>query len=80
MENQPPLSRMLLEAFERGRLTRAADAEDIQRRHVRYAAHKYPGTAGKIPNATTEKAMAELDAGKGKKFDDADDLYRDLGL
>jgi len=33
-----------------------------------------------MPNATTEKAMAELDAGKGKKFDDADDLYRDLGL
>jgi DNA-damage-inducible protein J len=30
----------------------------------------------KVPNATTRKAIAELEAGKGKKF--ADDLMADL--
>lgn len=70
----------ILEAFERSRLTRASDAEDIQRSHAGYAANKCPGISGKTPNATTEKAMAELDADKGKAFDDADELYRDLGI
>lgn len=32
----------------------------------------------KIPNATTKKAMAELEAGKGKKFASVDDLMADL--
>lgn len=31
-------------------------------------------------NATTAKAMAELDTGKGKRFDSADELYQDLGI
>lgn len=33
-----------------------------------------------IPNRTTRKAMKELDEGKGKHFDNSDDLLKDLGL
>ena len=32
----------------------------------------------KAPNATTKKAIAELEAGKGKKFASVDDLMADL--
>ncbi len=32
----------------------------------------------KVPNATTKKAIAELEAGKGKKFANVDDLMADL--
>lgn len=32
----------------------------------------------KVPNATTRKAMAELEAGKGKKFSSVDALMADL--
>jgi DNA-damage-inducible protein J len=32
----------------------------------------------KVPNATTKKAIAELEAGKGKKFANVDDLLADL--
>ncbi|MCL2524298.1 MAG: type II toxin-antitoxin system RelB/DinJ family antitoxin [Betaproteobacteria bacterium] len=32
----------------------------------------------KAPNATTRKAIAELEAGKGKKFASIDDLMADL--
>ena len=32
----------------------------------------------KVPNASTKKAMAELEAGKGKKFVGVDDLMSDL--
>ena len=32
----------------------------------------------KVPNATTKKAIAELEAGKGKKFSSVDDLMVDL--
>ena len=34
----------------------------------------------RVPNATTVKAMEELDAGKGKRFDTADELFEDLGV
>ena len=34
----------------------------------------------KTPNATTRKAMAELDAGQGKRFDSVDALFKDLGI
>lgn len=34
----------------------------------------------KVPNATTREAMSELISGKGKKFETADELFRDLGL
>ncbi|MBL3598222.1 type II toxin-antitoxin system RelB/DinJ family antitoxin [Rhodovulum sulfidophilum] len=32
----------------------------------------------KVPNATTQKAIAELEAGKGKKLASVDDLMADL--
>ena len=32
----------------------------------------------KVPNATTKKAIAELEAGKGKKFASVDNLMADL--
>lgn len=32
----------------------------------------------KVPNAKTKKAIAELQAGKGKKFTSVDDLMADL--
>ena len=32
----------------------------------------------KVPNATTRKAMAELEAGKGKRFASVDSLMADL--
>ena len=32
----------------------------------------------KAPNAATRKAIAELEAGKGKKFNSVDDLMADL--
>lgn len=34
----------------------------------------------KLPDVTTKKAMSELDSGCGKHFDDADALFRDLGI
>ena len=33
-----------------------------------------------VPNATTLKAMEELDSGKGKRFASEQDLFDDLGL
>jgi DNA-damage-inducible protein J len=33
-----------------------------------------------VPNATTRKAMAELEAGKGTRFDSAEALFKDLGI
>ena len=32
----------------------------------------------KVPNATTREAIAELEAGKGKRFANVDDLMADL--
>jgi DNA-damage-inducible protein J len=34
----------------------------------------------KVPNAESLRAMKELDQGKGKKFDTAADLFKDLGI
>ncbi|MBF0380823.1 MAG: type II toxin-antitoxin system RelB/DinJ family antitoxin [Magnetococcales bacterium] len=34
----------------------------------------------KTPNATTIKAMEELEQGKGKKFDSKEGLFEDLGI
>jgi len=33
-----------------------------------------------VPNRTTRHAMAELEAGKGEKFDSADALFKDLAI
>ena len=34
----------------------------------------------KVPNAETIRAMNELEAGKGKRFDSADALFKDLDV
>jgi len=34
----------------------------------------------KVPNAETIRAMNELETGKGKRFDSADALFKDLGV
>jgi DNA-damage-inducible protein J len=34
----------------------------------------------KVPNAATRQAMAELKKGKGKRFETAEELFKDLGL
>lgn len=47
---------------------------------VRVAADGAFPFAVKVPNATTRKAMAELDQGKGKRFRSADALFKDLGI
>jgi DNA-damage-inducible protein J len=33
----------------------------------------------RVPNAQSVAAMKELDGGKGKRFDNADALFKDLG-
>ncbi|WP_404297262.1 type II toxin-antitoxin system RelB/DinJ family antitoxin [Halomonas sp.] len=47
---------------------------------LRIADEKRLPFAVQVPNATTTKAMDDLDAGKGKRFDDAEDLFQDLGI
>lgn len=34
----------------------------------------------KVPNATTLKAMSDLDNGRGQHFKTAEDLFKDLGI
>ena len=43
------------------------------------ADEKRPSIPVKVPNATTVKAMKELEAGKGKPFADVDELFEDIG-
>lgn len=33
-----------------------------------------------VPNKATVQAMEEIEAGKGKRFNQAEDLFEDLGL
>lgn len=47
---------------------------------MRIADEKRLPFAVQAPNATTAKALDELDAGKGKRFNNADELYKDLGI
>jgi DNA-damage-inducible protein J len=47
---------------------------------VRVAADKEFPFPVKVPNATTQKAMAELDQGKGKRFASAEELFKDLDI
>jgi DNA-damage-inducible protein J len=46
---------------------------------VRVAAEKALPFRVEIPNATTIKAMRELDRGKGKRYNSVDELFKDLG-
>ena len=34
----------------------------------------------KVPNAATRRAMAELEKGKGRRLETAEELFKDLGL
>ncbi len=34
----------------------------------------------KVPNKATRKAIAELDQGKGRRFESADEMFEDLGI
>ena len=47
---------------------------------VRIAADKAFPFAVKTPNASTRKAIAELERGKGKSFASAGELFKDLGV
>jgi len=47
---------------------------------VRVAADKEFPFPVKVPNATTRKAMAELEKGKGQRLASADELFKDLGI
>ncbi|MBL3827320.1 MULTISPECIES: type II toxin-antitoxin system RelB/DinJ family antitoxin [Marinobacter] len=47
---------------------------------LRIADEKRLPFAVQVPNATTAKALVELDSGKGKRFDTADELFQDLGI
>ncbi|MEO9340530.1 type II toxin-antitoxin system RelB/DinJ family antitoxin [Mesorhizobium sp. SB112] len=47
---------------------------------VRVAADKEFPFPVKVPNATTRKAMSELEAGEGNRFSSSDELFKDLGL
>jgi DNA-damage-inducible protein J len=45
---------------------------------LRVADEKRLPFAVKVPNATTRRAMAELEAGKGAKFNKIDELMKNL--
>ena len=47
---------------------------------LRVADEKRLPFALQVPNATTVKAMRELEEGKGKRFVNAEDLFHDLGI
>ncbi len=47
---------------------------------LRVADEKRLPFAVQVPNATTVKAMQELEEGKGKRFAGAEDLFQDLDI
>ena len=47
---------------------------------VRVADEKRLPFAVRVPNAATVRAMEELNQGKGKRFDSAEELFQDLGV
>ena len=47
---------------------------------LRVADEKRLPFAVKVPNATTVKAMKELEEGKGKRFANVDELLEDIGV
>ena len=47
---------------------------------LRVADEKRLPFAVQVPNATTVKAMKELDEGRGKRFGNAEELLQDLGV
>ena len=47
---------------------------------LRVADEKRLPFAVQVPNATTRKAVDEIESGKGKTLADADALFKDLGI
>ena len=47
---------------------------------LRVAEEKRLPFAIRVPNVATVKAMEELGEGKGKRFGNAEELFRDLGV
>ena len=47
---------------------------------LRVADEKQLPFAVQVPNATTIRAMKELEEGKGKRFADAEELFEDIGV
>lgn len=47
---------------------------------LRVADEKRLPFAVQVPNPTTLRAMKELEDGKGKRFDSAEELFRDLDI
>ena len=47
---------------------------------LRVADEKRLPFAVQAPNTTTVEAMKELEEGKGRRFDDVEALFRDLGV
>ena len=47
---------------------------------LRVAQEKRLPFAVQVPNPTTVKALEELNEGKGKRFSNAEELFRDLGV
>ncbi len=47
---------------------------------LRVADEKRLPFAVRVPNVVTVKAMEELGEGKGKRFGNAEELFRDLGV
>ena len=43
------------------------------------AVERHP-LAVQVPNPTTVRAMKELEDGKGRRFDSAEELFRDLDI
>ena len=46
---------------------------------LRVADEKRLPFAVRVPNAATAKALEELDQGRGKRFNSAEELFQDLG-
>ena len=78
--------RARIDADTKARATAALDAmgltisDAIRLLLVRIADEQRLPFAIKAPNARTRQAMAELAAGKGKRFANADALMKDLGI
>lgn len=55
-------------------------SEETRRFPGREAEQSHPPLPIRSPNATTVKAMKELDEGGGKRFANAEELFEDLGI
>lgn len=58
--------------------TKAASASATNGKRLVTTFTKKGSVTVKVPNATTRKAMAELEADKGKRFANVDDFMADL--